>query len=125
MGRPLSKAILSNLQLSNAYIPGDSGPTTTAVILAQKGTNKYLVRDILTQNTGIVSLQNTVVNPGDAVLTATIYGGGHTNVRKLLRHQFVDYNDAIWEWNPQADLSSQVGGALLPFANFPLQITAD
>jgi hypothetical protein len=126
MGRPISKGILAKLELSSAWVPGDNAAISNAVIVKQKGTNKYLALNPSTGNTGIVALTNgTVTAAGQAFIAGTVFGTNATEyARVVLRHEVKTFLDNVYRWNATAP-ASQVGDITLPLTALVTEPSGD
>jgi len=87
VGRPIKKTFFGSpvaagtqFTLTSAFIPGAGSATSSAYIVSQKGTGRYVVSDGV--NTGIVKLIDGTGSPvlvaGQAYMAGTVYGSAGT-----------------------------------------------
>jgi hypothetical protein len=120
MGRPLSKRFFGNpantgkqITLTSAWIPGGSSAVSTAYIVAQKGTSKFIVTD--GTNTGLVTLVAGVpAKAGEARLMVTPFGGSAEAARTINAHVVKCFSGKVYRW--QASGAVQAGDADLPLS---------
>jgi len=125
MGRPLKNIFFGGteagqdnpgiqLSIASAFIPGAPAISSTPiVIIRQVGTGRYQVTD--GTYIGVVRLVGTATaNPGDANLVVTPYGGGPTELARVVLDRTVKtWSDNVYDWSINA--ATQVGQANLPF----------
>ena len=113
MGRPLPKKLFTELgltpstkdgmqlKLTLAWIPGAPAPTSSAWIVRQKGTHKFIATD--GTFTGVVFLQSAeslVVTEGTATIRVTPFGQPAEHARSIQIHRVKTFEGNEYSWNP-------------------------
>lgn len=113
MGRPLPKKLFTELgltpstkdgmqlNLSLTWIPGAPAATSSAWIVRQKGTSKFIATD--GTYTGVIFLQSaeSLVNKeGTATLQVTPFGKSTEHARSIQMHRVKTFEGNEYTWNP-------------------------
>lgn len=121
MGRPLKKKHFHDpanpgkqFMFTSAWIPGTDGPVTTAYIVQQKGTGKFIATD--GTNTGLVALvDEEPTKAGEATIQVTPFGGGTEWARQINAHQVKCFGVKVFRWSA-TNGAVKAGDADLPMS---------
>lgn len=116
MGRPINSRVFGlpttnsgpKIQFSSCWISGEIAPVTTAYIVKQWSTNRYIAENPVTGATGIVELVQTITGVNQAIIAVTSTGPAQTAMR-ITASQVITYEGNRFNW--QLDGSTASGKA--------------